>query len=201
MLNILSLILLLILFIFLFTFLFYKPCQENFVDKSNEHIFTLKNNAFKFDNSTVTINPAEDLKPNLSNLDFSFSSEPEIHTIDFLKFKKNSDLVYNLTSPENNMTINISFHSSPISIVVNNYEYTIELKDSEKFPGVQNIFIYQKLCGSIKDGKILKSIRPEIYEHPDIICAIYVSFMILQKIKQIKNIDYDEYFLNKKYES
>lgn len=200
--NILSLLLLFIFFIFLIPYLFYFPLtQENFIDKSKEHKFTLQNNKFKFNNNTITIKPTTNLKPNLSNLDFSYSSQPEIHTIDFLKFNKISDQVFTMKSPKNNITINLSFHSSPINIVVNNYEYTIELKKSQKFSDVLNIFIYQKLCGSIKDGKILKSIRPEIYENPDIICAIFTSFMIMENIQQIKNIDYDDYFLNNKYES
>ena len=204
MLNKYPLLLLLTFLIFITPFLFllkFPNIQENFVDKSNEHTFTLKNNQFIFNKSSITITPQKNLKPNLSNLNFSFSSNPPIPSIDSLKFTKMSDLIFTLQSNKNNITINLSFHDNPINIVVNDYEYTIELKNSKKINNTQNIFIYQKLCGNIKDGKILKSIRPEIFENPDIICAIYISYMIFQNIQQIKNIDYDNYFLSEQYES
>ena len=195
------LILLLIFLIFITPIFLLTPLQENFIDKSSEQTFTLKNNQFLFNKNTISISQNENLNHNLSNLNFTFTSKPPIPTINSLKFKKQSELIYTLSNSKNQMTINLSFHSNPINIVVNDYEYTIELKNSKKFNNTQNIFIYQKLCGSIKDGKIIKTIRPEIYDNPDIICAIYISYMIFQNIQKIKNIDYDNYFLSKQYES
>lgn len=162
--------LLLIIFLF-FILIFIFPCKnkiEHFVDKTNEKIFTLKNNTFTFYKDLSTILSTKNLT-------------------------KINDLKYKIITDKNNCIIDISYTDDPIKINVNEYQYLIDIKKSEKFDDVLNIFVYDKIYGSIKNDSI-KTTCPQIYENIDIVSAIFNALKIYKSVEDFKTKDYDKHF-------
>ena len=106
---------------------------------------------------------------------------------------KLSDLKYNYTFYDWNGIIEITYNDIPIKINVNNYSYTIEIKKSKKFEDTLNIFIYNKICGSIKNN-ILKTISPEIYDNVAVVGCIFLAYLIYQGVEDFNSKDYDKFF-------
>lgn len=162
--------LLLIIFLF-FIIIFIFPCNskiEYFVDKTNEKSFTLKNNAFTFYKNVSTILSTKNLT-------------------------KITDLKYKIITDKNNCILDISYTNNPIKIIVNDYKYIINIKKSEKIDDVLNIFVYDKIYGSIKNNTI-KTTCPEIYENIDIVSAIFNALKIYESVEDFRTKDYDKHF-------
>ena len=173
MIHLISLLLLLIFFLFLTSSINY----EHF--SSNENIYTLSNNSFQFQNQTVIIDP-----PNLSI------------TPNNLKIIKKSNLIYNLVSGDNQLTIHLSFSKEPVNIIVNNHQYNILFKQSKKENNVYNMFLYGKVCGNLRINKnkiIIKNTRDEINNITNL-TGIFFAFLMFDEIEKSKNIDYDKLF-------
>lgn len=185
--NIFPLLLFTIFLIFFIPFIF-QPITENFVDKKSEKIFILKNDKFKYKNRIIKITSNYEHAPKNSKINFKYSIP--------IKFNKLSDRQFTLKSKKNNHIIDVNFSDKPIFIDVNN-DYEIHIQKSEKFPNTYNIIQYGKAVGSIRDNKI-KSISLEINNNPDTIAAIFTALKFKEFLQNHKNIDYDNYFLNKK---
>ena len=82
---------------------------------------------------------------------------------------------------------------NPININVNDYSFTINIKKSKKFENTLNIFIYDKICGSIKNN-ILKTNSPEIYNDVAIVGAIFLSYLIYKGVEDFISKDYDKHY-------
>jgi hypothetical protein len=177
-----SLLLLIFLFlsiIYYFTSPTYTPHIENFKDKSNEKIFTLKDRTFTFDKDKITINP-----------DNTFTAPLQKVTV-----SKLSDLKYNYSISNLKCIIEIFYNDNPIKINVNDYDYTIDIKKSKKISGVLNIFIYDRICGCIKNN-VLKTESPEIYNDINIVGVIFLSYLIYKSVEDFEMTDYDKHFSN-----
>lgn len=177
--------LLLLIFLFL-SIIYYFSCQksdfkiENFIDKSNQKIFTLKERTFTYDNDKITINPDNTFTTPLKNAVVS----------------KLTDLKYNYSINNLKCIIEITYNDSPITINVNDYSYTIKIKKSKKNENTLNIFIYDKICGSIRNNT-LKTNCPEIYDDVGIVGAIFLSYLLYTGIEDFLSKDYDKYYSNK----
>jgi len=177
-------LLLLLLLIFLFLSIIYyvsspilKVPIENFVDKSNEKIFTLKDRIFNYDKEKITINP-----------DNTFTAPLQKAIV-----SKLSDLKYNYTINNLKCIIDISYNDNPIKINVNDYSFTIDIKKSKKFDETLNIFIYNKICGSIKNN-VLKTNLPEIYDDVAVVGVIFLSYLLYRSVEDFEMKDYDKHF-------
>lgn len=174
----------LLLLIFLFLSIIYyfsspipKPDVENFADKSNEKSFTLKDRTFTYDKDKITINPDNTFTPPLQKAVVS----------------KLSDLKYNYMINNLKCIIDITYNDNPIKINVNDYSYMINIKKSKKIDGTLNIFIYDKICGSIKNN-VLKTTSPEIYDDVAIVGVIFLSYLLYRSIEDFETKDYDKHF-------
>ena len=175
--------LLLLIFLFL-SIIYYFSCHyptiqpiENFADKTNEKSFILKDRTFIYDKDKITITPENTFTAPLQKAIVS----------------KLSDLKYNYTFYDWNGIIEITYNDIPIKINVNNYSYTIEIKKSKKFEDTLNIFIYNKICGSIKNN-ILKTTSPEIYENVAVVGCIFLAYLIYRGVEDFNSKDYDKFY-------
>jgi hypothetical protein len=174
----------LLLLIFLFLSIIYyfsssisQRSLENFADKTNEKVFTLKDRTFSYEKYKITINP-----------DNTFTAPLQKAVV-----SKLSNLKYNYTIYNLKCIINITYNDNPIKINVNDYNYIIDIKKSKKIEGTLNIFIYNKICGSITNN-VLKTTSPEIFNDVAIVGVIYLSYLLYRSIEDFKSKDYDKYF-------
>jgi hypothetical protein len=175
---------LLLLIFFIFSIIYYfsfpiqAPTTENFVDKSGEKSFLLKDRTFTYDKDKITINP-----------DNTFTVPLQKAVV-----SKLTDLKYNYSINNLKCIIEIFYNDNPIKINVNDYSYIINIKKSKKVDGTLNIFIYDKICGCIKNN-ILKTNSPEIYNDVTIVGAIFLSYLLYRSIEDFENTDYDKKYL------
>ena len=80
-------------------------------------------------------------------------------------------------------------------INVNDYSFTINIKKSKKYENTLNIFIYDKICGSIKNN-IIKTNCPEIYDDIAVVGVIFLSYLLYIGVEDFKSIDYDKKYLS-----
>ena len=175
-----SLLLLIFLFLSIIYYFTYPKSNydiENFADKSNEKSFTLKERTFTYEKDKITINP-----------DYTFTAPLQKAVV-----SKLSDLKYNYSIYNLKCIIDISYNDNPININVNDYSFTINIKKSKKFENTLNIFIYDKICGSIKNN-ILKTNSPEIYNDVAIVGAIFLSYLIYKGVEDFISKDYDKHY-------
>lgn len=183
--NLFPLLLFTIFLIFFIPFIF-QPINENFVDKNNEKIFTLKNNKFKYNKKIISIVDEYQLVPKKSKIQFKYSLP--------IKFKQITDRSFTVNSNKNKHLIDVNFSNKPVKIDVNN-DYEIDIIESEKYPETYNIIQFGKAVGSIKNNKI-KSSSMEINNNPDTIAVIFTALKFMEYLQNHKNIDYDNYFLS-----
>ena len=177
--------LLLIIFLF-FSIIYYFSSKTNlniekFEDKSNEKKFKLKDNSFTFENDKITINSDNTFTAPLNKVQVS----------------KLSNLKYSYSINNLKCIIEIAYNDNPIKINVNDYSYIINIKKSNKYEGALNIFIYDKICGCIKNNE-LKTTSPEIYNDVAIVGVIFLSYLLYRKIEEFESKDYDSIFSSNK---
>lgn len=177
---------LLLLIFFIFSIIYYFSSQkprlttENFSDKSDEKIYTLKDRTFTYEKNSITINK-----------DNTFTAP-----LQQVLIVKLSELKYKYSINNIKCIIEIFYNQNPIKINVNEYSFIIDIYKSSKIDGVLNIYIYDDICGSIKNN-ILKTISPEIYNDPAIVGAIFFAYLVYRSIEDFESTDYDKKFLNK----
>jgi hypothetical protein len=76
---------------------------------------------------------------------------------------------------------------------VNDYSYIINIKKSKKVDGTLNIFIYDKICGCIKNS-VLKTNSQEIYNDVAIVGAIFLAYLLYRSVEDFEAKDYDKDF-------
>ena len=81
-------------------------------------------------------------------------------------------------------------------INVNDYSFMIDIRKSKKIDGTLNIFVYDKICGSIKNN-ILKTTAIEIYDDPAIVGAIFLAYLLYRSVEDFETKDYDKGFSSK----
>ena len=175
--------LLLLIFLFL-SIIYYFSCHyptiqpiENFADKTNEKSFTLKDRTFTYGKDKITITPENTFTAPLQKAVVS----------------KLSDLKYNYTIYDWNGIIEITYNDNPIKINVNDYSFIIDFRKSKKIDGTLNIFLHNKICGSIKNY-VLKTTAIEIYDDAAIVGAIFLAYLLYRSVEDFEAKDYDKRF-------
>jgi hypothetical protein len=174
---------LLLLIFFILSIIYYftspnpTPTTENFADKSGEKSFTLKDRTFTYDKDKITINP-----------DNTFTAPLQKAVV-----SKLSDLKYNYSINNIKCIIEIFYNDNPIKINVNDYSFIIDIRKSKKIDGTLNIFVYDKICGSIKNN-VLKTTAIEIYDDAAIVGAIFLAYLLYRSVEDFEAKDYDKGF-------
>lgn len=176
---------------------------DNSLFPSHNNIITLKKvgnkYSFPFHNETITINPSEG-----NNVMFTYSNSPLNHLTCEYKFSEISDLKYNLSVPNNNYSIDLTFDNKPVTITTNNYELIIKTeKTTDKSGKKYNIVLYDKLSGEITiipDKKtketshiIIETSKDDLKTLP-VLASIFTGFLIFEKVNNLENIDYSKIF-------
>ena len=121
---------------------------------------------------------------NLSNpkpfLSFNINSFDDISSSEFM-----------IKTPNNKYKISFSSSKKPITIIVNETEYMIELEKKEK-EGKFDILWYQKVSGTI-NGFDIKLTEKKLND-VEILMVLYTAILIVQKMKDLDNIDYNKMF-------
>ena len=176
---------LLLLIFFIFSIIYYfsspkpVPTTENFVDKSGEKSFPLKDRTFTYDKDKITINS-----------DYTFTAPLQKAVV-----SKLSDLKYNYSIYNLKCIIEIFYNDNPIKINVNDYALIIDIRKSKKIESGFNIFLHDRICGSIRNN-ILKTNAIEIYDDRELVGAIFLAYLIYRSVEDFETTDYD-----KKYSS
>ena len=177
---------LLLLIFFILSIIYYftspnpTPTTENFADKTGQKSFTLKDRTFTYDTDKITINP-----------DNTFTAPLQKAVV-----SKLSDLKYNYSINNIKCIIEIFYNDNPIKINVNDYSFMIDIRKSKKIDGTLNIFIYDKICGSIKNN-VLKTTAIEIYDDAAIVGAIFLAYLLYRSVEDFEAKDYDKGFSSK----
>jgi hypothetical protein len=148
---------------------------ENFVDKSGEKSFPLKDRTFTYDKDKITINS-----------DNTFTAPLQKAVV-----SKLSDLKYNYSIYTLKCIIEIFYNDNPIKINVNDYSFMIDIRKSKKIDGALNIFLHNKICGSIKNN-VLKITAIEIYDDVAIVGAIFLAYLLYRSVEDFEVTDYDK---------
>jgi len=177
---------LLLLIFFIFSIIYYFSSQkpklitEKFSNKPDEKIFTLKDRTFTYEKDNITINKNNTFTPPLQKA----------------VIVKLSELKYKYSINDLKCFIEIFYNQNPIKINVNEYSFIIDIYKSSKIDGVLNIYIYDEICGAIKNN-ILKTTSPEIYNDPAIVGAIFFAYLVYRSIEDFESTDYDKKYLKK----
>jgi hypothetical protein len=175
---------LLLLIFFILSIIYYftspnpTPTTENFADKTGQKSFTLKDRTFTYDKDKITINP-----------DNTFTAPLQKAVV-----SKLSDLKYNYSINNIKCIIEIFYNDNPIKINVNDYSFMIDIRKSKKIEGTLNIFVYDRICGSINNNNVLKTTAIEIYDDAAIVGAIFLAYLLYRSVEDFEAKDYDKGF-------
>lgn len=96
-----------------------------------------------------------------------------------------------LKSPKNNYKISFSSSKKPITIIVNESQYMIELEKKGQ-EGKYDILWYNKVSGTI-DGFDIKLTEKKL-DDVEVLMVLYTAILLTQKMKDLDNIDYNKIF-------
>lgn len=193
------LFLLIIVFPVLFNKIFINETVENFKGKKGKKgkkdiIYNLNNDNGSYNfisgNTTIEIMPSN--KSNkISDIYFHYRSLPDKTIANGNQFEDKNNRMFTLKTPKNKYTITYSSSSKPISILVNEHDYVIDIEKT-KDTGKYNIIWYNKIVGTISDYTI-KLDEPKL-DNIEIIMTIYTALLIVDKMKNLDLVDYNKIF-------
>jgi len=146
---------------------------------------------FLYGKNTIEIFPSN--KSNkLTDVYFHYRSLPDKSIVNSNYFEDISKHEFIIKTPKNKYTITLSSSEKPITILVNEYDYMIELekpnKEEEKF----NILWNNKVSGTI-DGFNIKLTEKKL-DDVEVILVLYTTILIIRKMKDLDNADYKKIF-------
>jgi len=196
------LFLLIMIFPIIFSKIFINETVENFKGKKSKKgkkgkkdiIYNLNNDNGSYNfisgNTTIEIMPSN--KSNkISDIYFHYRSLPDKTIANGNQFEDKNNRVFTLNTPKNKYTITYSSSSKPISILVNEHDYVIDIEKT-KDTGKYNIIWYTKIVGTISDYTI-KLDEPKL-DNIEIIMTIYTALLIVDKMKNLDLVDYNKIF-------
>jgi len=193
------LFLLIIVFPVLFNKIFINETVENFKGKKGKKgkkdiIYNLNtdNGSYNFISGNTTIEIMPSNKSNkISDIYFHYRSLPDKTIANSNQFEDKNNRMFTLKTPKNKYTITYSSSSKPISILVNEHDYVIDIEKT-KDTGKYNIIWYNKIVGTISDYTI-KLDEPKL-DNIEIIMTIYTALLIVDKMKNLDLVDYNKIF-------
>lgn len=179
-----------------------RTVEEGFKDgnkkekkgKNKEVLYKLvgdkKGYSFLYGKNTIEIFPSNKTK-NITDIYFHYKSFPDKTIANINSFDDISSSEFMIKTPNNKYKISFSSSKKPITIIVNETEYMIELEKKEK-EGKFDILWYQKVSGTI-DGFNIKLTEKKL-DDVEVVMVLYTAILIIQKMKDLDNIDYNKMF-------
>ena len=158
--------------------------------KNKEVIYKMIGDSFIYGKNTIEILPSN--KSNkITDLYFHYRSLPDKSIANGNTFDDISSQEFIVKTPKNKYKISFSSSKKPITIILNETEYMIELEKKEK-EGKFDILWYNKVAGTI-DGFDIKLSEKKL-DDVEVLMVLYTAILIIQKMKDLDNVDYNKMF-------
>ena len=146
--------------------------------------------SFLYGKNTIEILPSN--KSNkLTDVYFHYRSLPDKTIANSNYFEDITSQEFVVKTPKNKYKITFASSKKPITIIVNESEYMIELEKTDK-EGKFNILWYNKVSGEIDEFNI--KLTEKKLDDVEVVLVLYTSILIIQKIKDLDNVDYNKMF-------
>lgn len=146
--------------------------------------------SFLYGKNTIEILPSNK-KDKITDLYFHYRSLPDKSITNGISFDDITNQEFVLKCSTNKYKISFSSSKKPITIIVNETEYMIELEKKEK-EGKFDILWFNKVAGTI-DGFDIKLSEKKL-DDVEVIMVLYTAILIIQKMKDLDNVDYNKMF-------
>ena len=180
----------------LFKIVFITRTIEGFKgDKKNKEVIynmTGDNGSYSFiyGKNTIEILPSNK-KDKITDVYFHYRSLPDKTIANGNSFDDISSQEFVLKTPTNKYKISFSSSKKPITIIVNETEYMIELEKKDK-EGKFDILWFNKVSGTI-DGFDIRLTEKKL-DDVEVLMVLYTAILIIQKMKDLDNVDYNKMF-------
>ena len=166
-------------------------------DKNKEVMYKMiennkdkKSYSFVYGKNTIKILRLEKTDK-ITDLYFHYSSLPDETIANGSSFDDISSQEFMVKTPNNKYKISFSSSKTPITIIVNETEYMIELEKKDK-EGKFDILWFNKVSGTIDGFDITLSEKK--LDDVEVIMVLYTAILIIQKMKDLDNVDYNKMF-------
>lgn len=146
--------------------------------------------SFLYRKNTIEIFPSNKTDK-ITDVYFHYRSLPDKSIANGNSFDDISSNEFMLKTPKNNYKISFSSSKKPITIIVNESQYMIELEKKDK-EGKFDIIWFKKVSGTI-DGFDIKLTEKKL-DDVEVLMVLYTAILIIQKMKDLDNIDYNKMF-------
>ena len=145
---------------------------------------------FLYGKNTIEILPSNK-SSKLTDVYFHYRSLPDKTIANSNYFEDISKQEFMVKTPKNKYKITFSSSKKPITILVNEHDYMIELEKTDK-EGNFDILWYNKVSGSI-NGFDIKLTEKKL-DDVEVVLVLYTAILIIQKMKDLDNVDYNKMF-------
>ena len=145
---------------------------------------------FLYGKNTIEILPSNK-SSKITDVYFHYRSLPDKTIANSNYFEDITKQEFMIKTPKNKYKITLSSSKKPITILVNEHDYMIELEKTdqeEKF----NILWFNKVSGSI-NGFDIKLTEKKL-DDVEVILVLYTAILIIRKMKDLDNVDYNKMF-------
>ena len=146
--------------------------------------------SFLYGKNTIEILPSNK-SSKITDIYFHYRSLPDKTIANSNYFEDKSNHEFIVKTPKNKYTITFSSSKKPITILLNEHDYMIELEKTDK-EGKFNILWYNKVSGTIDEFDI--KLTEKKLDDVEVVMVLYTSILIIQKIKDLDNVDYNKMF-------
>ena len=146
--------------------------------------------SFVYGKNTIEILPSNK-KDKITDVYFHYRCLQDKTVANGNSFDDISSNEFMLKSPKNNYKISFSSSKKPITIIVNESQYMIELEKKGQ-EGKYDILWYNKVSGTI-DGFDIKLTEKKL-DDVEVLMVLYTAILLTQKMKDLDNIDYNKIF-------
>jgi len=146
--------------------------------------------SFVYGKNTIEILPSNK-KDKITDVYFHYRSLPDKTVANGNSFDDISSNEFMLKAPKNNYKISFSSSKKPITIIVNESQYMIELEKKGQ-EGKYDILWYNKVSGTI-DGFDIKLTEKKL-DDVEVLMVLYTAILLTQKMKDLDNVDYNKIF-------
>lgn len=173
-----------------------RTVEEDFKgEKKNKEVvynMTGDNGSYSFiyGKNTIEILPSNK-KDKITDVYFHYRSLPDKTIANGNSFDDISSQEFVLKTPTNKYKISFSSSKKPITIIVNETEYMIELEKKDK-EGKFDILWFNKVSGTI-DGFDIRLTEKKL-DDVEVLMVLYTAILIIQKMKDLDNVDYNKMF-------
>ena len=158
--------------------------------KNKEVIYKMIGDSFIYGKNTIEILPSNK-KDKITDLYFHYRSLPDKSIANGNTFDDISSQEFIVKTPKNKYKISFSSSKKPITIILNETEYMIELEKKDK-EGKFDILWFNKVVGTI-DGCYIK-LTEKTLDDVEVVMVLYTAILIIQKMKDLDNVDYNKMF-------